>query len=126
MSLQLKKIWFFSIVCVSTYGLLVLISCTKKEPAPHSDGSNVAAVDVEAARGRAVYQVSCTACHNSDPKKPGALGPDVFGSSRILIEARVVRAQYPPNYKPKRTTKIMQPLPQLVHDVDALYKYLNQ
>jgi len=77
-------------------------------------------------RGRAVYQANCIACHNSDPHKPGALGPDVFGSSKELLEARILHGEYPAGYKPKRTTQIMQPLPQVKNEIDSLHAYLNQ
>ena len=78
-----------------------------------------------AGRGRQVYLAQCTACHNSDPSKNGPLGPAVKGSSRELLEARVLRAAYPPGYKPKRGTAIMQPMPQLVSALDDLAAYLK-
>lgn len=77
------------------------------------------------ARGRAVYASNCTACHNPDPRKPGNVGPEVFGSSRELVEARVLRAEYPPGYKPRRETHVMPALPQMKGDVDALAAFLN-
>ncbi len=76
-------------------------------------------------RGRVVYASNCTACHNPDPKKSGNLGPEVFGSPRDLIEARVLRAEYPAGYKPKRPTKAMAALPHLKNDIDALAAFLN-
>lgn len=79
----------------------------------------------EAARGKEVYAGSCTACHNADPAKPGSLGPEIKGSSRELIEARVLRAEYPPGYTPKRTSTLMTPLPALAGDIDALVAYLK-
>jgi mono/diheme cytochrome c family protein len=84
-----------------------------------------AQVDPLVQKGKAVYQGNCIACHNADPRKPGSLGPEIFGSSKELIEARVMRAEYPPGYKPKRTTKAMAPLPQLKGELDALHAYLN-
>ena len=56
---------------------------------------------------------------------PGALGPDVWGSSRALLEARVILGGYPPGYKPKRPSHVMKPLPQLGRELDALTEYLN-
>lgn len=66
-----------------------------------------------AEQGKQVYQTNCIACHNVDPKKDGSVGPSVFGSSKELVEARVLRADYPPNYKPKRSTRMMPPFPGL-------------
>src|SRR2546425_8247446 len=42
-------------------------------------------------RGRQVYLAQCTQCHNPDPSQDGALGPAVKGSSRELLEARILR-----------------------------------
>ena len=59
-----------------------------------------------------------------DPTKAGTLGPPVAGASRELVEARVMRAAYPPGYAPKRTTTLMQPLPDLVGAIDDLAAFL--
>ena len=79
----------------------------------------------EAEHGRQVYQSNCTACHNPDPTQPGSLGPELKGSSRELLEARILRAEYPPGYVPKRETQIMQALPTLKDDVPAIAEYLR-
>jgi mono/diheme cytochrome c family protein len=79
----------------------------------------------EAARGRATYQANCTACHSADPARDGAVGPAVKGSSRELIEARVVHGTYPPGYAPKRATTTMVALPGLAGSVDDLAAYLR-
>ena len=68
---------------------------------------------------------NCTACHNADPAKDGPLGPAIFGSSKELIEARVLRAEYPAGYTPKRKTKVMVALPQLKGDLDSLAAFLK-
>ncbi len=78
-----------------------------------------------AARGKQVYLSQCIACHNSDPSKNGPLGPAIKGSSPELIEARVLRAAYPPGYKPKRGTAIMKPMPQLAPAIDDLTAFLK-
>jgi mono/diheme cytochrome c family protein len=78
-----------------------------------------------AERGKTIYQTQCTACHNSDPRKPGALGPEVFGSSKELLEARILKADYPPGYQPKRNTHTMAPLPHLKKEIDSIHAYLN-
>jgi mono/diheme cytochrome c family protein len=79
-----------------------------------------------AARGRRVYLSNCTACHNPDPSRPGSVGPPIRGSSRALIEARVVRAAYPPGYTPKRKSRLMPAQPHLARSVDDLAAFLNQ
>jgi mono/diheme cytochrome c family protein len=76
-------------------------------------------------RGRRVYLANCTACHNTDPALPGAIGPAVAGSQRELIEARVLRAEYPPGYTPKRPTHAMVALPHLAGSIDDLTAYLS-
>jgi mono/diheme cytochrome c family protein len=89
------------------------------------DSAPAPALSAEAERGRTVYAANCAACHNLDPSKPGGLGPAVKGSSRELLEARVLRGEYPPGYAPQRTSTLMQPLPQLSGDIDALAAYLK-
>jgi mono/diheme cytochrome c family protein len=77
-----------------------------------------------AAEGRQVYAANCTACHNQDPTQPGALGPAVAGSSEGLLEAKVLRGEYPPGYTPKRESHAMIPLPHLANEIPALAAYL--
>lgn len=79
----------------------------------------------EAERGRQVYLSQCTACHAMDPSKAGAVGPEVKGSSRQLLEAKIVRGGYPPGYTPKRPTSVMPPQPQIAGDIPALAAYLQ-
>jgi mono/diheme cytochrome c family protein len=79
----------------------------------------------EAERGRQIYQSQCIACHNPDPSQAGAIGPDLKGSPEQVLRAKVVSGAYPPGYKPKRPTGIMQPMPQLAADVPNLAAYLR-
>ncbi|MFZ5477840.1 MAG: c-type cytochrome [Myxococcota bacterium] len=94
--------------------ILLLIACGPGE-----------SLSPEAARGKQVYQTHCTSCHHADPAKTGPVGPAIKGSSRELLEARVIRGEYPPGYTPKRTTTLMPALPQLKDDVHALAAYLQ-
>lgn len=82
--------------------------------------------DSPAARGARVYRVNCIACHHPDPALDGSVGPAIKGSPRALVEARVMRAEYPPGYTPKRTSKLMPPQPHLAAHVDDLTAFLNQ
>lgn len=95
--------------------------CTKK---PAEQAPLTAEQLVE--RGRVVYATSCTACHNVDPAKDGSMGPAVAGASLALLERRILHADYPPGYTPKRRTQIMAVLPHLKADLPALFSYLSQ
>ena len=77
------------------------------------------------AGGRSVYNANCIACHAMDPKADGALGPAVAGASLELLEARVVRGDYPAGYVPKRPSKVMVPLPHLEPRLPELAAYLG-
>ena len=76
--------------------------------------------------GWRTYRLFCAACHAQDPNQEVALGPAVAGSSRALVEARILRGGYPDGYAPKRDTKIMPPHPHLARDIDALVAYLAE
>ena len=75
--------------------------------------------------GRRAYVANCTACHNPDPTKEGTIGPAVAGSSLALVEARVLRAEYPPGHTPKRPSALMPAQPYLKKDVPDLAAYLG-
>lgn len=88
------------------------------EPVPEPDPSDLVA------EGRSVYLGNCIACHNPDPKVDGALGPAIDGASQPLLEARVLRGEYPEGYTPKRDSKNMIPMPFLERKIPALAAYL--
>jgi mono/diheme cytochrome c family protein len=79
-----------------------------------------------AIQGRIVYMTNCVVCHNADPTQPGSQGPPIAGSSRELVEDRVLHLQYPPGYTPKRTTHAMRPLPQLAPQIDNIVAFLDE
>ena len=94
-------------------------------PSEDSQASAGGPADSEAvARGRVVYAVNCSICHNPDPKLPGTLGPEVAGSSVELLEARLLRNSYPEGYTPKRDSRVMMALPHLKDDIGPLAAYL--
>jgi len=83
--------------------------------------------DLQAAlakRGEQVYQSNCTACHALDPAQTGPVGPPVAGSSLALLEAKVLRNEYPPGYTPKGETQAMIPLVHLAPELPALAAFL--
>ena len=75
-------------------------------------------------KGEEIFKTICSACHGPDPNKDGPLGPAMAGSPKDLVEARVLRADYPPGYKPKRDTKTMPPFPQYKDNIDDIVAYL--
>ena len=90
-------------------------ACNKKD----------AAISDPVSTGRTLYAVHCTACHNPDPTHDGSLGPAIKGSALELVQARVMRGEYPAGYTPKRSTHIMMKLPLGEKEVEALHAYLN-
>ena len=81
--------------------------------------------DDAANRGKLVYLAECAACHNSDPTKDGSLGPAVKGASQGLLEAKLLRASYPPGYAPKRPTVLMPPMSKLAPKIPDLAAFLR-
>jgi mono/diheme cytochrome c family protein len=76
-------------------------------------------------RGRVMYLTNCVVCHNTDPNLPGSQGPPIAGSSRELVDARVLHLAYPPGYTPKRTTHAMRAIPTLAPEIDNIAAYLQ-
>jgi mono/diheme cytochrome c family protein len=95
---------------------LALNACAK--PAPLTASTAVA-------EGRRVFAVNCSSCHNINPNLDGAVGPAIAGSSRALVEARVLNQSYPVGYKPKRPTHLMRALPWLAPKIDDLSAFLQ-
>jgi mono/diheme cytochrome c family protein len=113
---------------ISASALVVLLffaGCTKKSGEKAVETAIETSAEATLRRGRSIYQTQCTSCHGSDPKRAGALGPDVFGSSRELLERRILHGDYPAGHKPKSPSKVMVALPHLKNEIDALTAYLN-
>ena len=88
-----------------------------------SDGDDENAALVK--RGKVVYETVCTACHSrANPAEDGPVGPTIAGASLELLEAKVIRNEYPPGYTPLRDTKAMVPFAHLEPDLPALHAYL--
>lgn len=100
--------------------LFILGACTKKE-APSSSKEPPSLYD----QGKVAYMANCIACHNVSPKQAGSVGPDIYGSSLELVEAKVLRNEYPPGYSPKRPTKLMIAIPSLKDQIPAIKEFLN-
>ena len=107
--------------------MVVLSSCDRcsQKSSTSGEASNVSPEVQRLARGKLVYNANCISCHNSNPKLPGSLGPDVYGSSKELLTARLLYGKYPDGYKPKRESHLMPPLPHLAKEIEALTAFLN-
>jgi mono/diheme cytochrome c family protein len=104
---------------------IMLLAMAMSACSKDSDQGDKAAKNPDWERGRAVYVANCVACHNNDPSKDGPIGPANKGSSKELLEARVLSTSYPPGYKPKRPTKIMPQFPFLKDEIPYLAEYLK-
>ena len=105
----------FAIACA------VALSACSRESETSAPGDRSA----EWKRGRAVFIANCVACHNNDPSKDGPIGPAIKGSPKEVLEARVLRGGYPPNYQPKRNTHVMPSFPFLEQEMPYLEAYLR-
>ena len=104
--------------------LFLIALCAFAVAACSKDDSSKSAKNPDPKRGRAVYLANCVACHNSDPSRDGPIGPATKGSSKELLEARVLTTSYPPGYKPKRPTQVMPQFPFLKNEIPHLAAYL--
>lgn len=98
-------------------GGALVVGCSSGETTTLSDAAQ---------RGRGVYMNVCVACHSADPSQDGALGPNLVGTTRELLEWRVVKGGYPPGYTPKRTTGAMPAFPHLAGQIDDLHAFLRE
>ena len=89
-------------------------------------GCGKSAPRTPAMQGRIVYMTNCVVCHNPNPNLAGSQGPPIAGSSRELVKDRVLNLQYPPGYKPKRTTHAMREMPFLKNQIDNLAAFLEE
>ena len=114
--------------------ILVFSGCEKSDK--NQESSSTAQATEEAAatqpaeagiakRGKSLYFANCIACHNTDPTKAGSVGPAISDSSKALLTLKVTQGTYPEGYQPKRTTKLMPPLPNLKAGIPFLYAFLK-
>ena len=112
--------------------LIMLVSnCEKKsieqkdEEADQKKLNNTVALTTDIEKGRMVYFANCVSCHNNNPKKPGSIGPEVYGVSIDVLTQKIVSGKYPENYRPKRTSKIMPSMPHLNKEISNLHAFIN-
>ncbi len=103
------------------FSLALIIGACSEESAPSTKTSQ----GRDTRRGRGIYLASCAACHNRDPSKAGPVGPEIAGSSKALLEAKILRASYPPGYTPKRKSTLMPAQPYLKSAIPHLAAFLD-
>jgi mono/diheme cytochrome c family protein len=101
---------------VVTLALVAALAGCSDQPGPGGPAAE---------RGRQVYLAQCIACHNPDPSLAGPLGPPLRGSSRELLDAKLLKGTYPPGYTPKRPTTVMPPQPALEGEIASLAAFLK-
>ncbi len=113
--------------------IMLISSCEKKsikqeetesEPDPKKL-NNVIVLTTDIEKGRMVYFANCVSCHNNNPKKPGSIGPEVYGASIDVLTQKIVFGKYPENYSPKRTSKLMLLMPHLKKEISNLHAFIN-
>lgn len=87
--------------------------------------SNEIPLSATESQGKTIYLSACIACHNPNPALAGSIGPDIADSSLELLTSRLMTTSYPPNYKPKRQSKLMPAFPQYKKDIPAIHAYLK-
>ena len=80
--------------------------------------------DPAVARGEKIYRNICVVCHNADPNQAGPLGPANAGASRELLEAKLLRGEYPAGYTPQRNTQQMPRFEFLEPNLDDIAAFL--
>jgi mono/diheme cytochrome c family protein len=97
---------------------LILIQCVKASTTIPTD-------KVQHIEGKRLYVLYCVSCHNSQPSKPGSMGPELITTPSDVFRTKVPYGTYPSGYKPKRHTKAMQKFPSLTTKTDLIYNYIR-
>ena len=112
--------------------LMALVSnCEKKNlkqeeaEVDKNNQKNSVALTNDIEKGRTVYFANCVSCHNNNPKKPGSIGPVVYGVPIDVLTQKIVSGKYSENYRPKRTSKIMPLMLHLNSEISNLYAFIN-
>ena len=118
--------YFFALLLI-----MLLSNCENKNikqeeaEADKKNTKNTVKLTTDIEKGRMVYFANCVSCHNNNPKKPGSIGPEVFGVSIDVLTQKIVSGKYPENYSPKRTSKIMPLMPHLNKEISNLHAFIN-
>ena len=121
-------------MCRLFYALLLIMlisNCEKKNiekenaKADQKKLTNTVALTTDIEKGQIVYFANCVSCHNNNTKKPGSIGPEVYGVTLDVLTQKIVYGKYPENYRPKRPSKIMPSMPHLNKEISNLHAFIN-
>lgn len=87
------------------------------------------AVKPDLAKGKRLYQ-TCIQCHNKDPNVKGPIGPELTDAPLSIMQWKVENgggypSTLPPGFVPKRKSKAMKKIPNLVKDVPHIYAWIQ-
>ena len=119
---------FFAFLLIMLFSSCEKKSIKQEEAESEQDQNklnNTIALTTDIEKGRMVYFANCVSCHNNNPKKPGSIGPEVYGASIDVLAQKIVFGKYPENYSPKRTSKIMPLMPHLKKEISNLHAFIN-
>ncbi len=119
---------FFAFLLIMLFSSCEKKSINQEEAESEQDQkklNNIIALTTDIEKGRMVYFANCVSCHNNNPKKPGSIGPEVYGASIDVLAQKIVFGKYPENYSPKRTSKIMPLMPHLKKEISNLHAFIN-
>ena len=105
----------FKSAIAATGALATLVACSEE-----TDSS----VDPTIGRGEMIYRNVCVVCHNADPNEPGVLGPPIAQATRALLEAKVLRGEYPAGHAPARDTQQMPQFAYLEPNLGDIEAYI--
>lgn len=87
-------------------------------------GDSDSTADPAVARGETIYRNICVVCHNANPNEAGSIGPAIAQATREVLEAKVLRGEYPVGYTPARETHQMPQFPYLEPNLDDIEAYI--
>tara|TARA_B100000945_G_C19897002_1_gene374354 strand:+ start:78 stop:449 length:372 start_codon:yes stop_codon:yes gene_type:complete len=112
--------------------MIMLVSNCEKESIKQEEAKadqvklkNTVTLKTDIENGRMVYFANCVSCHNNNPKKPGSIGPELYGVSIDTLTQKIIYGKYPENFRPKRKSKIMPLMPHLNKKISNLHMFIN-
>lgn len=91
----------------------------------NSQAQSYSPTEMKLTEGKGLYVINCIRCHNANPTKAGAIGPELYTTPNNVFTTKVPNGTYPNGYAPKRRTKIMPKFKSLTTKTDLIYNYIR-